>query len=161
MKKRIIILVMVLFVAIISTKAQAIFSTTGGELDGSSGIASYTLGQVVYTTEVGTGGLSILQGVQQPYEISIVNSIKDAKEINLCISAYPNPTINYLTVKVENYSTDHLLYQLFDINGKLLQSIKASGTNTVIKMNYLLSGNYFVKVLDNHEEIKVFKIIKH
>jgi len=160
MKKRTIILLMGLFVAVISTKAQEATTTAGGEASGSGGSASYTVGQVVYTTNTGTNGNSVAEGVQQPYEISVVTSIPEAKDISLSVSAYPNPTTNYLTVKVENYETANLQYMVFDINGKLLQTVKATGTETKIETNNLVPANYFVKILDNKKEIKVFKIIK-
>jgi len=160
MKKRTIILTMVLFVAVISTNAQETVSATGGEASGSGGSSSYTAGQVVYITSAGTNGNSIAQGVQQPFEISVVTGIKEAEDINLSVSAYPNPVTDYLTVKVENYETANLQYQVFDINGKLLQTVKATGQETKIEINNLVPSNYFVKVIDNKKEIKVFKIIK-
>ncbi len=160
MKKRTIILAIVLFVIVISTKAQETVPATGGEASGSGGSASYTVGQMVYTTEVGTGDNSIAQGVQQPFEISVVSGIEEAKGINLSVSAYPNPVTNYLTIKVENYETANLQYQILDINGKLLQSVKATGQETKIETNKLAPAIYFVKVLDNKKEIKIFKIIK-
>jgi len=160
MKKRTIILATMLFVAILSTKAQEVVPATGGEASGSGGSASYTVGQVVYSTNTGTGGNSIAQGVQQPYEISEVTGIKEAEDINLSVSAYPNPATNYLTVKVENYKTDNLQYMVFDINGKLLQTVKATGQETKIETSNLVPSNYFVKVIDNKKEIKVFKIVK-
>ena len=144
-----------------SLQAQETVSTAGGEASGSGGTYSYTVGQVFYTTQTGTNGNYVAQGVQQPYEISVVTSIPEAKEINLSVSAYPNPTSNYLTVKVENYETANLQYIIFDINGKLLQTVKATGQETKIETNNLVPANYFVKVVDNEKEIKVFKIIKN
>jgi len=159
-KKRTIILTVMLFATVTNIKAQEVVPTTGGEASGSGGSASYTVGQVVYTTRTGTNNNSIAQGVQQPYEISAVTGIVEAKGINLSVSAYPNPATDYLTVKVENYETANLQYQVFDINGKLLQSVEATGLETKIETNNLVPANYFVKVLDNKKEIKVFKIIK-
>jgi hypothetical protein len=141
-------------------QAQEATTTSGGEVIGSGGSASYTVGQVVYSSNVGTNGNSVTEGVQQPYEISVVTSIHEAKDINLSVSAYPNPASDYLTVKVENYKTANLQYMVFGINGKLLQTVKATGSETQIETSELVSGNYFVKVLDDKKEIKVFKIIK-
>ena len=160
MNRRTILLATMLFVAIISTKAQEAIPATGGEASGSGGSVSYTIGQTVYTTNQGTGGNIVAQGVQQPFEISVVTGIPEAKGISLNILAYPNPTTDYLTVKVENYETTNLQYQVFDINGKLLQIVKATGNETLITTSNLVPANYFVKVLDNKKEIKVFKIIK-
>jgi len=160
-KKKLLTIVMLLGLGGLSNlQAQEATTTAGGEASGSGGSASYTIGQVVYTTSTGTNG-SVAQGVQQPYEISVVTGIPEATDINLSVSAYPNPTIDYLTVKVENYETANLQYMVFDINGKLLQTIKATGGETQIQTSELVPANYFIKVLDNKKEIKVFKIIKN
>ena len=141
-------------------QAQETISSTGGEASGSGGAISYTIGQTVYTTETGTGNNSIIQGVQQPYEISVVTGIIEANGISISISAYPNPTSDCLIVKVENYETTNLQYKVFNINGKLLKNIKATGVETQIQTSTFVSANYFVKVIENNKEIKVFKIIK-
>ena len=96
---------------------------TGGEVNESSS-TTYTIGQMVYTTNIGTNRNCVAEGVQQPYEISAISSIPEAKGINLSVSAYPNLTTNCLTVKTENYEITNLQYQFFDINGKLLQTVK-------------------------------------
>jgi len=140
-------------------QAQQTVTSTGGEATGTGGTTNYTIGQVVYTTNTGANG-SVAQGVQQPYEISVVTGISEAKDISLTVVAYPNPTTDYLTLKVENYETANLQYKIFDINGKLLQSKKAEENETKIEMNNFATANYFVKVLDNKREIKTFKIIK-
>jgi hypothetical protein len=109
------------FVSSVSTASgQNAIPASGGNASGSGGSASYSVGQVVYTTNVGTTG-SVAQGVQQPYEISIVIGLEEAKEINLMVSAYPNPTKEFLNLKVENYNFEKLSYQLFDIQGKLIE----------------------------------------
>ena len=159
-KKILLALLLLCLEGTTSLHAQETVTTTGGEASGSGGTASYTVGQVVYTTTTGTGGNTVAQGVQQPYEISVVTGIEEAKDINLSVSAYPNPTTDYLSIKVENYETANLQYMVFDINGKLLQTVKATGQETQIETSNLAPANYFVKVLDNNREIKVFKIIK-
>ena len=153
----------VLLIFLISTGvyAQQTTTTSGGAASGSGGTVSYTLGQTVYTTEVGTNGNSIAQGVQQPYEISEVVGIPEADGINLSVSAYPNPTTDNLTVKVANYKTANLQYVVFDSNGKHLQTVKATGNVTQIEISNLPVATYFLKILENQKEIKVFKIIKN
>ena len=159
--KRVLTAIMLLGLGgLTSLQAQETVTTAGGEANGSGGTVSYTIGQTVYITETGTNGNSIAQGVQQPYEISVVTGIPEAKGINLSVSAYPNPTTDYLTISVKNFELSTLNFQLYDINGKLLQSVKATGQETQIETNNLVPANYFVKVVDNEKVIKVFKIIK-
>ena len=163
MKKNILKLgIIILFVFMLSNLySQETVSVSGGEALGNGGTASYSIGQMVYTTHNGTNGNSLAQGVQQAYEISVVVGIPEVKDINLLVSVYPNPATYYLTVKVENYETANLQYVVLDINGKLLQKIKATGQETKIETKNLANGIYFVKVMDNKNEIKVFKIVKN
>ncbi len=150
-----------LFFGLSNLQAQEALTAAGGEASGSDGSVSYTVGQVFYTTNTGTNGNSVAQGVQQPYEISEISGINEANSISLIVSAFPNPATDYLILKAENYNTIHLQYQLFDMNGKLLQTVKATGSETRIETNNLIPANYFVKVTENQKEIKVFKIIKN
>jgi hypothetical protein len=141
-------------------QAQTNVNATGGNVTGSGGSVSYSVGQVVYTTNSGTNGI-VTQGVQQPFEISIVTAIKEAKGINLSVSAYPNPTTNYLTLSFGEIDISNLSYQLYDMNRKLLQNVKITDNQTNIGMSNLVPATYFVKVIQYNKEVKTFKIIKN
>lgn len=146
-------------------QAQESVNATGGNASGSGGSASYSVGQVVYTTNTGTTG-SLAQGVQQPYEISVVTGIEQFKGINLSVTVYPNPTTDYLTLSIDNnvqaqHSLPQLSYQLFDTNGKLLQSATIKESQTSINMSSLVRATYFLKVSQNNTSLKTFKIIKN
>ena len=141
-------------------QAQESVNATGGNASGSGGSTSYSVGQVVYTTNTGTTG-SVAQGVQQSFEISVVTAIEEAKGINLSVSAYPNPTTDYLTLRIEEFDISNVSYQLYDINGKLLKNEKITGNQTSIVMSNLVPATYFVKVLQESKVVKTFKIIKN
>ena len=137
--------------------AQETVTAAGGEATGTGGTASYSVGQVVYTTNTGTNG-SVAQGVQQPYEISVITGINETA-INLEMIVYPNPTKNYLTLKVED--NVNLSYQLYDLQGKVIEDKKVTADNTTIKMEALPKATYFLKVTDNNKTVKTFKVIKN
>ena len=161
MRNRKFILSVVLLICILTgLQAQEAIPTTGGNASGNGGTSSYTIGQVVYSTQNGTNG-SVTQGVQQPYEISVVSGIEQAKDINLICSAYPNPTTDFLTLNVENNDNENLSYQLFDISGKLLENKNLTSNETTITMENRVAAIYFLKVMDNQIEVKTFKIIKN
>ena len=143
----------------ISSIAQQTVSSSGGEAGGTGGTVSYTVGQVVYTTNTGTNGY-IIQGVQQPFEISVVTGIKEAGDISLEFAVYPNPATDFVKLKIENYEVKNLRYQLYDNRGSLLQDNKVEGNETSIIMSNLVPAIYFLKVTDNKRGIKTFKIIK-
>jgi hypothetical protein len=133
--------------------------TSGGESSGSNGTASYSVGQVFYETKNGTDN-SVAEGVQQAYEISIVTAIKEAKGISLGVSALPNPVTDYLTLTVDNADVASLRFQLYDIQGKLLQNGDVISSTTRISMNNFAPATYFVKVVQGDKVVKTFKIIK-
>ena len=139
--------------------AQQAATATGGDASGSGGTVAYSVGQVVYVTNTGSTG-SVAQGVQQPYEISIGLGIEN-QSINLAIAAYPNPTNDYLTLSVSNLELSNLNFQLFDISGKLIENRKITSTIETICMENLASATYFLKVTNNNNEVKTFKIIKN
>ena len=141
-------------------QAQTSVNATDGDVSGSGGSVSYSVGQVVYTTHTGTSG-SVAEGVQQPYEISVVTGLEEAQSINLSVTAYPNPTTDYLTLRIDEFEISNLSFQLYDMNGKLLQNEKITGNQTSIVMSNLLPATYFVKVIQGNKEVKTFKIIKN
>lgn len=158
-KKLTVSAVLLLGLGLTELQAQESVNATGGNASGSGGSASYSVGQVVYTANTGTNG-SVSQGVQQPYEISVVTGLEEAKGINLSVSAYPNPTTDYLTLEVKEFDLSNLRFQLYDMSGKLLQSEKITNNRTSIMMINLLPSTYFLKVIQGNKEVKTFKIIK-
>lgn len=157
--KQILISVAFLLLGLGGLHAQTSINATGGDASGSGGSVSYSVGQIVYTTNTGANG-SVTQGVQQSYEISAVTGIDEAKGINLTVTAYPNPTSDYLTLRIVEFDISNLSYQMYDMNGKLLQNEKITGNRTSIFMSKLVPANYFVKIIQENKEIKTFKIIK-
>ena len=137
--------------------AQETVPAAGGDATGAGGTSSYTIGQLVYTTNTGSSG-SVSQGVQQLYEITTITEI-EVSEINLEFTAYPNPTENFLTLQIGDYGNEQLSYQLYDMRGKLLDNKQVLIKNTSISMQALPSSTYLLYVLDNTSLIKTFKII--
>lgn len=156
------ILTAIVFIITMGLFAQTGTLATGGEISGSGGVVSYSIGQVAIQTHTGKNG-SITEGLQQPYEISVEIGIKEVG-ISLNILAYPNPTTNFLKLKVDDttrFCIQEMQYQLFDMQGKLLQSEKLTGNETQINMSTYIPAIYFVRVLSNNKSIKEFKIIKN
>jgi hypothetical protein len=142
------------------TVAQSTIPASGGNASGTGGSVSYTVGQTTYKSITGTNG-SVSQGVQQPYEISVVTAVEDAIDINLVCSVYPNPTADFLTLKVADYESSQLTYLLYGINGNLIETKKILGFETSINMQNQSRGTYFLKISSENKDIKTFKIIKN
>lgn len=152
----------ILLITIISeakSYSQQSLTASGGNAIGTGGTSSYSVGQITYTSQSGTGGLVNL-GVQQPYEIVTLGK-DDFAEINLVISAYPNPTKDLLHLVITDDKWNDLSYQLFDMNGRTLVNLnKITAPEMSVSMQELQQGIYFLTVSSNKKTIKTFKIIK-
>jgi hypothetical protein len=139
--------------------AQESVNATGGDAIGNGGSVAYSIGQVAYTSDKENSG-SVAKGVQHAYEIYIVG-VKNA-ELIVSLFAFPNPTDGYLTLQIENYNNQKLLYQLFDVQGVLFSSGEITAKQTQINMSHLLPATYFVCVLNQeNKEVQSFRIIKN
>lgn len=142
-------------------KAQEVIPATGGNASGSGGSASYTVGQVAYT--YASNGGSVSQGVQQGYVISTVLGLNNSA-INLQVAVYPNPTVDKLTLTLNETdftAKQGLVVQLYNMEGKLLKQQNVVAESTSIEMKDLRTATYYLRVLDNKNTVKTFKIIKN
>ena len=149
------------FLLTFSVNAQTshqVLSATGGDASGTGGSVAYSVGQIVYTTSTGTTG-SVAQGVEQAYEIYSVG-IKETA-LNISLSIFPNPTSDFLTIKVEVYNNEALSYHLIDEQGKSVLNEQITNQDTQVAMSTLTRGIYFINVLQANKKIQTFKIIKN
>lgn len=153
-------LLFICLIAFNKLSAQETIPASGGNISGNDGSVSYTVGQLTYTVYANSSG-TVVQTIQQPFEILISTGIEDAKGIILECSVYPNPVTDFMVLKINNYESDRLSYQLYDMNGELLRSETISSSETSIVINNLVPSTYILKVIDNKKEIKTFKFIKN
>jgi len=158
--KKFVIIVLLFSKGLWTLYAQQSVPASGGNATGNGGSASYSVGQVVYTAITSPGG-SVLQGVQQPFEITVITGVAEAKGITLQCFAFPNPTSDNVTLKIEGELKPNYVAYLYDIHGKLLKTQKLEGNETSISMQNFAKAIYFLKITDDTKEIKSFKIIKN
>ena len=167
----------ILFIAILfhfNVQAQEATLSSGGDATGTGGSVSYSVGQVFYSVHTSADGL-VAEGVQLPYEVLTITGLEEALGIRLI--CYPNPTTDALTLKVEDYDIEKLMYQLYDMNGRLLEVKKLSTNETNIPMVNLRPAPYILKIVNHQTKgsltnsvntgaealpvVKTFKIIKN
>lgn len=142
--------------------AQADIASAGGNASGSGGNLSYSIGLVNFTMNSGEAG-SVSQGVQQAYEINVVDGIPESNVIDLSVFVFPNPASDFLLLRhsaMSFYKSGMLSYNLYDLKGQLLKSEMITNNETVIEVNNFAPSIYFLTVNNNDKEIKSFKIVK-
>lgn len=141
-------------------QAQEALSTVGGNASGSEGSVSYTIGQIAYTTNIAISG-SVAQGVQQPFDISIILGEDESTPVDLLLSVYPNPVTDFIQLKVDQKQLTGFSYQLLTMQGKLLEAKQITEFITGINMCNLLTATYFLKIKLDNKTVRTFKIVKN
>lgn len=157
-KTRILVFLLLAFL-VTGLEAQQAIPVAGGEANGTGGTVSYTFGQVWYTTISGNG-ISIHQGVQQPFEILEITGIHSNPGITIDATLYPNPAGEFINLEVTFQSMNGLSYQLYNMQGELLITNAIERDVTKIPVSQLGSAPYLLKITDSTVELKAFKIIK-
>lgn len=139
--------------------AQQAIPAAGNNASGSGGSASYSIGQCNYTTITSNAG-SLCQGVQHPFEIYTLTGIENSKHIKVNLSAFPNPTADFLTLRIEGALSQKFHYQVMDNLGKIISQNILEVNDTKIALGPYTSGTYFIQVLEHTTIIKTFKVIK-
>ena len=156
---KVLLIIALLLSGSVGLFAQKTVTSSGDDATGSGGSCSYTIGQIDYTTYTAGSGSSAL-GVQHAYELFALSS-SDLVASNLKLIAFPNPTVDGITLQIDNLENQKLTFILFDMNGTLLQSNQIIGKTTTIKTQQLKSSTYILTVLENNTVIKKFKLIKN
>lgn len=142
-----------------TTYGQQAVIPAGGSIQGSTGNVSYTVGQVSYTAH-SNSSFSVAEGVQQPYEISVLDSDEAYETIQLSI--YPNPTSSFLLLAISTQDSTGLTYQVYDTTGKLvLLEQLITAPQTQISLESLPSSTYYMEIRSTNKHLKTFKIIKN
>jgi hypothetical protein len=151
--------ILILSLSVFNIKAQESANTSGGDISGSGGTVTYSIGQVACTTYTGSAG-SVAQGVQHAYEIFTLDL--NESELNISLITFPNPAAENVTLQISEYNNEKLSYQLFDMQGKQLSFGQVTAQQTQIIMNGLPSATYFINVINQEsKKFQSYKIIKN
>ncbi len=152
------IFITIFFFTTLAAAAQSGLVTTGGDIQGSNGSISYTVGQIAVQSTA-----TITEGVQQPYEILTIG-VDNYPAITLDAAVYPNPTADRLVLSVENfvetYGRTSLRAALYNTNGQYIQIVDVAGAQTTIDMSASSAGTYYLRVTAGQQTLKTFKVVK-
>jgi len=137
--------------------AQNTILSSSNKAIGATGLATYSIGQLVYTTTASESG-SVSNGVQQPFEI-INLIINDQNILDTKITVYPNPSIDYLILEI-NDTLNKLNYYLYDSIGRLLTKKTITKNKTIINLKSFPTDSYLLKITNSNQILKTIKIIK-
>lgn len=158
MKRKIQILniYLLLFVGILY--AQEVTPAAGGEATGITGTSSYSVGQTMYTTSTGANG-SVSDGIQNNYKMTVL-PVKDVIT-TIDFALYPNPTKNYLNLRIHDFANKNLSYQVYDLLGRLVLKEPILEKISAVNMTDFPEATYVLKIFSGKKLIKLIKIVKY
>lgn len=157
MKTLKIFLICIFYSNILNAQQLEIVNSGGGFFEKTEGSITFSIGEVLIETYT-HGELCFTQGFCQA-NIK-VTAVEEITGLEYELLAYPNPTKNFIILKIVRNKFSNLKYFLFDVNGKLLESKDIISTETNIPFHFLMPSVYFLKIIENQVVVKTFKIIK-
>lgn len=137
--------------------AQERPTAAGGEASGIEGSVSYTIGLIDYTHHSSTD-LEITEGVQQPYELFLLN-LDD--NISTFIEVFPNPFQELLIIRQSDLVSIEIAGQLYDVTGKLIWEGTLNSQNNFIDLKDLPPATYLLQLASNGLTTHSYQLIKN
>jgi hypothetical protein len=153
-------IICIYFICIPAIQGQQLILTAGMDASGTGGSVSFSLAQTFFTGSSGING-TVAEGVQQPYEISVVIAVTPVPGPEMKCQVYPNPAGNYINVSVDEMMVMQSSYALYDLQGKNLGGELIMERHQRITLSHLTPGIYLLKISDTNQIVKSFRIIKH
>lgn len=141
----------------LSMHAQQTIVASGADMASQDGVVNYSIGQVLYT-DINDTDNTVWAGVQQPFEVSEVLSVKE-ENIDHKLEIYPNPVVDVLYVNM-GAENKKLSYTLYDALGRVVRKGAFSEQLSTLNMDDLPAAMYFLLLKNNSVSVKVFKLIK-
>lgn len=149
-----------------SIKAQSLepqsLNSAGTKMTQSNGSLSFTVGELVVTTQMDSQGNSLGGGFTTGATLTTV-SVQEPDVRILNVNVFPNPTSGLVTVSIQQTNLSQLVLEIIDLNGKVLSSEKYNGINNSININTAswISGIYFLNLKTSQSQLLgTYKIVK-
>ena len=86
-----------------------------------------------------------------------INEIYD----DISIKLYPNPVEDILQISFENYKSKFKMIEVISLTGQVIKSYKTCEQSFSIDMTGINKGLYFIRIYDDNNIKKIFKIIRN
>ncbi|MBK9401621.1 MAG: choice-of-anchor B family protein [Bacteroidetes bacterium] len=113
--------------------------------------------------QVGDPGpiFNIVEGGLDKFEVVEVTGISTGDFAEAGLGVFPNPFIKETTIKITNLKTDRAILQVFDMQGRLIESRMINGKNTLLTIgNSWLPGIYMVRMMNENGESEATRVVK-
>ncbi len=140
-----------------SAFSQELISSSGSEFKNEQLQMSWSLGETIIET-FENSNLKLSQGFLQSN--LKITAIEEIPGIDFSLNVFPNPVVDYLTLKTNHNQVNKLRYLLYDSRGRLLKQSDVLSEETKIPMHTYVPASYYLKIVEDKTQLKTFKIVK-
>jgi hypothetical protein len=149
--------VLILLIQSFQSIAQQVISCSGNSSKSASAQLSYTIGETVTNTFVGSEAI-LTQGFHQG--VIHLTAVESIELPAIEVSVFPNPATDIVKLKIFQKGQGNYSYSVFDMSGKKLIHKNFTNSETEISLGFLIPSTYLMKIYDEKRELKTFKIVK-
>ncbi len=160
MQRKKILLLGGLFICGLNLYGQRAPSSAGGEAESLSGTVSYSVGQLFTDATTHATG-SITEGVQQPFEITVITATNKPEINYVQADVFPNPTTGVAILQIDQANSGTLIAEIYNQQGVFIHESLILETKNTIHMENYPNGLYLIRVKEKNQLLKVLKIIKN
>jgi len=106
--------------------------------------------------------LPAMTSARAPGQGIAANNMKEEKNLTdkLTITALPNPSRNYFTLRVQSNSEEALQLRVFDVSGRIVETRNGMAANTTLRVgNNFQAGMYLIEVTQGKQQ-QILKLIR-
>ena len=151
------ILSIYMIIACSIANGQSGFVAVGGDLDSSVGSISQSAGVLTHKT-VKNNSLIVMQGIQHPLFVTVINSTDNFESPEIQI--YPNPTSDYILIREANDDINLRRCQILDLNGNVVLEQEIWDSWNTIYLENLPPATYYITLIGRGDLTYTYKIIK-
>ena len=155
--RKILLLTMIMSSFYPGINAQELIATSGNYSETTIGSLSWSIGEPIIENAFNSEVI-LTQGFNQ--STITVTTINETAGLEMNISVYPNPTIDYLSIEANTDQQKEFQINLYDLSGKLILQKDFFTEKETINMQEFQSGIYILKICTNNTNIKTYKVIK-
>lgn len=120
-------------------------------------------GVAIVWSDEGPGGDGVAKFDAEYFNLFVSTPVEASQTFKVVV--YPNPTTDWINLKIESIETSEINVQVLDISGRLIEQsilqVNSGSTNHTINVASFPAGNYFIRTVVNGETYTQKIVVTH
>lgn len=144
-----------------SVCGQSILNTSGSSKVVNQMVHEWSIGELLSVYTYSTSSIIVTEGILQP--VNLVTSIDESSldQSQSLITVYPNPTMDFVNIQVEDGVSGKVVYTVRDLSGRIVRQQEAeaqNGQNSIaVDFTQVVKGQYTLQIQFNKDGAAINK----